>query len=461
MRIDTVTEKVLLSSIAASVALSGPISVEAAENFIMVDNDVSIDPNHKYSFGSKGFRVLSIQHKLQNYGLLETEVEDGIYDVRTHAAIRKFQKLKKLQVDGVAGPETLAALFINKNIEEVEVEDYILVQIQEGQLFSIGDHGDAVKEVQKSLIDTGHYHYEADGIFGTNTQRAVMDYQRDHGLSIDGVVGEETYQHLAGVSLKVKAASKTDENLSAKVFAVEDVETDDIPAPVITSSIEKNKKDDINNVDFLQNGDTGQAVKDLQRLLSNKGYYKSSLDGVFGPATEAAILNYQIQNHLRVDGIAGSNTITHLKITPSAPLPSRSANLASTNTTEVGAVNDLDLTANSIIEYAKQFIGTPYLWGGTTPNGFDCSGFIMYVYKKNGINIPRTVIDIWNYGNSVNELQVGDFVFFETYKKGPSHLGIYLGNDQFLHAGTSSGVTISDINTNYWSSKYLGAKRIN
>lgn len=451
MKIDLVSEKVILSSIAASVALTPHIPIEPTNNNVFVDN-VTVDVNERYSFGHTGIKVFSIQNKLIDYNLAISEDELGIYGVKTHAAIRKFQKMKKLNVDGVAGPETLAALFINKNIAEVEVEDHILLEIQEGQLFRFGDKGDAVKEIQKKLYAAGYYHFDKDGIFGFRTEDAVRSYQKDNGLQIDGIVGEETYQHIAGVSIKVTIEKEEDQNLVTMVYS--SYEVSDIPAPTITEQVTKQEKNDINTVDLLKNGDSGQAVKDLQRLLQNKGYYQSRIDGQFGPMTEAAVRNYQIQNHLSVDGIAGKRTILHLKTAPAAaPMPSRSASPPTTSESTSGS--------NGIITYGKRFIGTPYVWGGTTPNGFDCSGFLMYIYKKNGINIPRTVSDIWSFSSPVSSLQVGDIVFFQTYKKGPSHAGIYLGNQRFLHAGASSGVTISDMTISYWSSRYLGARRIN
>lgn len=458
---NAVNEKVIISSIAASVVLSGPLPIEASENKLII-NDVTFDPSERYSFGNTGFKVFSIQNKLLDYNLEVAAEESGVFGVKTHAAIRQFQKLKKLHVDGVAGPETLAALFINKDMEEIEVEDHILLNIQEGQLFKIGDKGDAVKEIQKKLLNAGYYHFDKDGLFGTRTQDAVKAYQKDNGLLIDGIIGEQTYEHLAGVTITVKNEVVKDDNLSATVFAAnEDME---IPSPNIVSTVTKTQKDDLNSVDLLENGDTGQAVKQLQTLLKNKGYFNHLIDGAFGAITEAAVRNYQVQNNLAVDGIAGKRTILHLKTTPSAPMPSRSsspANQSATKTIDSDNRKEITGPSNNIITYAKRFIGTPYVWGGTTPNGFDCSGFLMYVYKKQGVNIPRTVSDIWIFGTSVDRPQVGDLVFFETYKKGPSHAGIYLGNQQFLHAGSSSGVTISDMNMNYWKSRYLGAKRIN
>ncbi|MEK6454422.1 C40 family peptidase [Caldifermentibacillus hisashii] len=115
--------------------------------------------------------------------------------------------------------------------------------------------------------------------------------------------------------------------------------------------------------------------------------------------------------------------------------------------------------ADLIIAEGKKYIGTPYVWGGSTPQGFDCSGFLSYVFARNGKSLPRTVETIWNAGQPVSTLQKGDLVFFETYKTGPSHAGIYLGNRQFLHAGSSTGVTISSLDNSYWSPRYLGAKR--
>jgi len=115
----------------------------------------------------------------------------------------------------------------------------------------------------------------------------------------------------------------------------------------------------------------------------------------------------------------------------------------------------------SLISTAKQYLGVPYVWGGTSPNGFDCSGYIQYIYKQHGVNLPRTVSGQAQYGQKVtrNQLQVGDLIVFETYKPGPSHAGIYLGNGQFIHAG-GDRVQISSLSTSYWSTRLLYAKRL-
>lgn len=121
--------------------------------------------------------------------------------------------------------------------------------------------------------------------------------------------------------------------------------------------------------------------------------------------------------------------------------------------------NNQQSQVNQLIKEAKKHIGVPYTWGGNSPSsGFDCSGFLKYVFNQIGVSIPRTVETIWHATTSVSSPQPGDIVFFETYKKGPSHAGIYLGNNQFIHAGTSTGVTIADMSSSYWKPKYLGAK---
>lgn len=119
--------------------------------------------------------------------------------------------------------------------------------------------------------------------------------------------------------------------------------------------------------------------------------------------------------------------------------------------------------AKQIIATAKQYIGVPYVWGGTSPNGFDCSGLVYYVFRQHGITLNRTAATQYQHGTYVSkaDLQAGDLVFFQnTYKSGISHVGIYIGGGQFIHASSSAGVTISYLSNSYWSGHYYGARRV-
>jgi len=116
-----------------------------------------------------------------------------------------------------------------------------------------------------------------------------------------------------------------------------------------------------------------------------------------------------------------------------------------------------------VAQSASRYIGSPYVWGGTNPNGFDCSGFTQYVYSQYGVKVPRNSYEQFHVGQSVGREQLlpGDLVFFTTYAPGPSHLGIYIGEGKFVHAlNQETGVTTSELDADYYKNRYLGAKRV-
>jgi len=120
-------------------------------------------------------------------------------------------------------------------------------------------------------------------------------------------------------------------------------------------------------------------------------------------------------------------------------------------------------SATNLVNTARSHIGTPYSYGGTTTSGFDCSGYTQYVFKQEGISIPRTTDQQYAMGTSVakSDLKTGDIVFFNTSGSGVSHDGIYIGSGKFIHSSTSKGVMISSINDPaYWGSRYIGARRV-
>lgn len=109
-----------------------------------------------------------------------------------------------------------------------------------------------------------------------------------------------------------------------------------------------------------------------------------------------------------------------------------------------------------------QFVHDPYVWGGSSPAGFDCSGFTVYTYAHFGITLPRTASGQSELGSYVSEnhLQPGDLVFFDTDGEGVSHVGIYIGNGNFISAA-SVDVCVSSLTSGYWADHYITARRIN
>ena len=200
---------------------------------------------------------------------------------------------------------------------------------------------------------------------------------------------------------------------------------------------------------LLKKGMSGDAVLNLQASLQKAGYYNGEMDGIFGPVTESAVFNFQSDKSLDVDGIVGPATLKTLQEPYSTPPPitSRAASL--------------DRKGEAVVTLAKQFLGTGYVWGGSSPDGFDCSGFTTYLFDQFGIGLPRMADGQFNEGVPVSQPRPGDLVFFTTYEPGPSHVGIYIGNDQFIHCSSAAGaVIITSLSGPYYESRYLGARRM-
>ncbi len=129
------------------------------------------------------------------------------------------------------------------------------------------------------------------------------------------------------------------------------------------------------------------------------------------------------------------------------------------NETPNKIISSTGVTGSQIVEYAKQFLGCKYVYGGTTTKGFDCSGFTQFVYKHFGISLNRTAAAQYSNGKSVTDLQAGDLVMFG--KSGINHVGIYMGGNTFIHAANKSrGVTTDTLASGYYKTNYVGARRI-
>jgi len=118
----------------------------------------------------------------------------------------------------------------------------------------------------------------------------------------------------------------------------------------------------------------------------------------------------------------------------------------------------------ALVGTALALRGAPYRNGGADPKGFDCSGFTQYVFAQYGVALPREVREQFKQGKQIdaNNLAPGDLIFFSTTDPGPSHVGIAVGGDEFVHAPSSTGVVrVEHLGSSYWAPRYLGARRVN
>ncbi|WP_026906513.1 NlpC/P60 family protein [Paucisalibacillus globulus] len=297
-------------------------------------------------------------------------------------------------------------VFENKTLLEAEQLEY-------------GDHGEAVRILQYKLNELDYYDDNVDGELGVLTEHAIKKFQRDHDITITGQADKETI--VALIEIDINRNIKRLENLSDSVYP----------------------------------GLQSEEVKIIQESLQYFGYYEGEIDGMYGPLTKKAVEIAEEKHDIDFLDHAPQESLYTMY---NSEKEQTASNVQTESTSNVKNVK-VNANYSSMIQTAYAQVGTPYVWGGTSPGGFDCSGFLQYVYSSNGVTIPRTVSDIWNFAAPIDTLSVGDLVFYQTYKPGPSHAGIYIGNGQFIHAGLD-GVEVSNMSEPYWETRYLGAKRI-
>lgn len=192
-------------------------------------------------------------------------------------------------------------------------------------------------------------------------------------------------------------------------------------------------------------GDSGDEVVQVQKQLVARGYSLNSLDGSYGNETASAVKQFQEKFKLPVTGELDKVTYRYLM---HVELPNRFSFEGS-----IGKIRQLISTAMSLR-------GVPYVFGGTSPSGFDCSGFVQYLFNGAGISLPRMADAQYYATNRVDVPRMGDLVFFETYTSGVSHVGMSIGGRDFIHASSSNGITVSSLDDSYWSPRYVGAGRV-
>ena len=234
--------------------------------------------------GSQGTTVKNVQKRLKELGYL-TGSADGAFGKKTEEAVKAFQKRNGLTADGVVGEKTMNVLMSSaaKKAESASSGSAPSTPAPEKEDTTLreGSRGTEVKKLQQRLKDLRYYKGSVDGVYGSGTIKAVKAFQQKNGLTVDGVAGSSTQSKVYSSSAK-----KADEEAA-----------------------KEEDKEETQDDETLRQGSKGQAVKTLQEKLKRLGYYKGSVDGVYGSGTIAAVKAFQTRNKLTVDGVAGTSTL--------------------------------------------------------------------------------------------------------------------------------------------------------
>ncbi|GEM_PF-295612 len=266
--------------------------------------------------GDREEEVKILQQRLQDLGLYDGPLT-GFYGEKTRHAVERLQQVSNLRSDGMAGDKTLAAL------EKLEgnIDHY-----PELKLYT---HSAEVFYLQRLLQDLGYLNAEPSGLFRTQTHRAVQNFQENKGLKADGVVGRSTWQALEKNSRladpeaeKIGIPSKSslrpedekpeeEDRDDAERISPDAAEIDDDTEEKVFQESERVKQEDgpdPSAMPLLRKGDSGEEVKELQRLLQSQGFYPARIDGEFGYQTMLAVKQFQSLSGLQVDAVVGPKT---------------------------------------------------------------------------------------------------------------------------------------------------------
>jgi cell wall-associated NlpC family hydrolase len=223
----------------------------------------------------------------------------------------------------------------------------------------------------------------------------------------------------------------------------------------------------------------GKEVRQLQQDLQDLGY-PIKVDGIFGSETKSVVQQFQADEGLEADGIVGPKTFAALEAAlerlaesedggedAASDRPDRHGDTTSRSgsrdrdevSKDKGEAEDV---LDKLYQFAEEYLGVPYKYGGTSKKGIDCSALTQLAMQFLGYDIPRTSAEQVKIGQTVerSQLQAGDLVFFSTTGSGATHVAVYLEKNKLLNATSSKGVTYTSLNENYWDKRYYTAKRI-
>ncbi|MBR4360471.1 MAG: peptidoglycan-binding protein [Clostridia bacterium] len=257
--------------------------------------------------GNSGSQVRQMQDRLISLGYL-LGTSTGTFDESTEAGVIRFQDRHTSYSDGVAGPDTLNALYASSAKKTSSPAAIIGITLKEGST-----NAQAVRLLQQRLKSLGFYTGSVDGDFGAGTTDAVRAFQRANKLTVDGAAGPGTLNKL--FSSKAVTASQAQATATPYVITAPPAVITAVPSynyngtPIPANTYVQVTSAPSGDYVTLRRGTYGQPVLDMQNALKRQGYYNGNADGYFGDGTEQAVINFQRLNGLQADGVAGPATL--------------------------------------------------------------------------------------------------------------------------------------------------------
>ena len=396
--------------------------IQEADYSLLMSNSAKL---YMASLGDEGEDITEMQKRLHELDFLDRV--NGVFDEKTESAVKLFQEKNALTVDGMVGTQTKECLYS---------EDAIPFAL------SYGSSGPDVKKYQDRLYELGYLSTKPDGVYGTDTVKAVKRFQERNDIIVDGHVGPSTKTALMSPNCKY------------------------------------------NKLEITMSGDDVERVQ--QRLYKLNYLKRSEVTGYFGEITEKAVRVFQKNNKLTVDGTVGKHTLQVLfsddairasKPVSSTPKPTATPKpgttpkptpkpSSGTGGGSGGSGSSTQDKINNLIKIARSKLGCPYVRGAKGPNAFDCSGFVYWCLNKAGVQQSYMTSYMWRTTTrypriySMSNIKAGDVI---VYKMGAyqGHVAIAVGNGMMIDASSSEGkVVYRTYQTSYWRSVFYCGYRI-
>ncbi len=442
--------------------------------------------------------VKDLQQRLMNLGYMEEDEPTTYYGDATSKAVQYFQRQTGRKMDGITGVDTWDAL---------------MSESAPHYAAKLGFQGDDITKIQYRLYNLGYLTEsgQINGTFDQDTETAVKKLQEVNKLTIDGTVGQTTYNLLYSDEVKANIIALGEQSEIVKKYqnrlialgylsgeadgnfglstqnairafqSRNDQVVDGYLGPDTRSLMDSENAKPFG----MRLGEQSDDVKNMQNLLVKYGYLsQDKASGYFGELTKDAVIAFQSVNGLGTDGTAGAKTLQLLQsgTAKSKPQPKAKAktpsrgngggaaggNSAPAGRGDTGSGGSISSgvggatvsgSAGSLISIASSKIGSPYVWGAKGPNSFDCSGVVYWCLNQAGVGTSYMTSSGWrNPGRfkkvSMGELQAGDIVVVR------GHVGIYAGGGSVIDASSSNGRVVHRSLSGWWANNFITAWRI-